>query len=305
MWSKWKRAVKEYDCVLCGAHILHGMLYVFQQGGHHNYRRVCETCAEEHIAPHRICNVKSSARSRSCSPGPHAALKYRAICPYCRLHKIVSTKDEAHEWMKTHEHGPRYFLKCDGYATKVDPENLIIDTLFDRSLNDPFKAVWAIMASALKWMDILNMPDVAVDMGPNNCPLCETYSQGQCATCPVALWTGKRNCEGSPYIAWRNHHWTVHDQWRDLTVVPGCDECRILANDELNFLLFLSEASDYEQYRNRRVSSCQSAVEIARIFQAVESDAFEDIPRNVMPSRTVPCGTAGTTCSKGGSVPEA
>lgn len=61
-----------------------------------------------------------------------------------------------------------------------------------------------------KWLAICEQRDK--DKGIINCPLCKKYYTDpgvielqSCRNCPVRKFTGKHECEGTPYYAWRNY----------------------------------------------------------------------------------------------------
>jgi len=243
MYLQWKRAQKQYVCKHCMASILPGTPYLFVRrygNGYHNIDEyACEVCGDTYDKQ-KISNVKPERRGLKPNiqwVRIQPTIKYRVVCPRCRAGRIVETEEKAHEWMRTHLHGS-FRWSWPG----VNPEQAIISLVKDRRFcydNDEAKV--ALAASALKWMDIIDMAGFAVDAGQDNCPLCSLYREGGCARCPVFLQTGKKLCEGTPYHDWWTHHWLEHNQWHDLTLHPECPECRILAYNELNFLLSLAE----------------------------------------------------------------
>lgn len=58
----------------------------------------------------------------------------------------------------------------------------------------------ALKGSIKKWAEVA-AGNIA-DKGADNCPLCDLYYANGCAGCPVAE-VGFKNCENSPFTAWR------------------------------------------------------------------------------------------------------
>jgi hypothetical protein len=80
--------------------------------------------------------------------------------------------------------------------------------------------------------------DKGEDTGTENCPLCLVFNSeecNECTECPVKRQTRQICCIGTPYIAWIKHQ-NTHDNAYPFRVVDGCDKCKRLTLDELNFL---------------------------------------------------------------------
>ena len=94
----------------------------------------------------------------------------------------------------------------------------------------------AIEGSVKKWENIL--AGTGLDKGVENCPLCKVFhsrtSKVFCEGCPVALKTGKRFCDDSPYEKWAYHQYDAHSHEYDGGM--KCKECARLARVELKFL---------------------------------------------------------------------
>ena len=93
-----------------------------------------------------------------------------------------------------------------------------------------------ISLSIRKWQDIEN--EKGRDLGQENCALC--FKHSGCRGCPVAEYTGRRGCYGTPHKAWLLHHRTMHET-EDQKVSPAmrvmCKECKRLARTMWEFLL--------------------------------------------------------------------
>ena len=96
------------------------------------------------------------------------------------------------------------------------------------------RQTWALKKSIKKWESIKNIKGY-VDRGCDNCQLCILYDSNYCKACPVFLTTGAEGCNDTPYTAWGRHFTSAHDSF-NYYIRQGCDECKELCNDELNFL---------------------------------------------------------------------
>lgn len=59
----------------------------------------------------------------------------------------------------------------------------------------------ALKGSIAKWDAIAG--GTGIDGGIEDCPLCDVFYKKSCAGCPVRKKTGRSQCVGSPYEAWR------------------------------------------------------------------------------------------------------
>ena len=83
----------------------------------------------------------------------------------------------------------------------------------------------SIMKSAVnKWNRIL--AGHTSDGGVLDCPPCRIFYILVCVGCPIATYTGKKFCKGSPYPAWYHHQNDAHGFMRRKIY---CEECRRLA----------------------------------------------------------------------------
>ncbi len=97
----------------------------------------------------------------------------------------------------------------------------------------------ALKQSIQKWKKVVD--GSGCDNGSENCALCERFGAGTCELlgeqCPVRKAIGKKDCRGTPFIAWQCHHKTKHN----ITDFPyrvqtKCKTCVTLAEKELEFL---------------------------------------------------------------------
>ncbi|MBI9085171.1 MAG: hypothetical protein JEZ11_16365 [Desulfobacterales bacterium] len=96
-------------------------------------------------------------------------------------------------------------------------------------------------ASVAKWDRII--AGKGTDGGVLDCPPCRIFYPLICFGCPIAQYTGKKFCKGSPYGAWYWHHIEVHDR---MFRKVYCPECLRLAENMRDFMkeivLHLKEA---------------------------------------------------------------
>ena len=86
-------------------------------------------------------------------------------------------------------------------------------------------------ASVRKWEKII--AGKGSDGGVLDCPPCRIYYFLVCTGCPIAEYTGKRFCKGSPYPAWYWHQIQAHDK---ILKKVYCSECRRLAENMRDFM---------------------------------------------------------------------
>lgn len=91
----------------------------------------------------------------------------------------------------------------------------------------------ALLGSIAKWQAIVD--GSGGDRHSKNCALCRVFLDAHdCVGCPVND-VSKTGCVGTPYSLWIKHHAT-HLVVGPLKIVEGCEECRLLATTELEFL---------------------------------------------------------------------
>lgn len=95
------------------------------------------------------------------------------------------------------------------------------------------------------------------DEGSRNCPLCQMFiarydDDGRvCSGCPVRRSTGKVECQGTPYVAWRSLHLSRGPISRRSTPFRAeTDEQRAAALEEMRYLesLLPTSASSPEDF---------------------------------------------------------
>jgi hypothetical protein len=87
-------------------------------------------------------------------------------------------------------------------------------------------------ASVAKWQRIID--GKGSDGGVLDCPPCRIFYMLVCTGCPIAGYTGKKFCKGSPYIEWYHHQLNVHDK---MIRKVYCPECLRLAHEMQNFMI--------------------------------------------------------------------
>ncbi len=90
--------------------------------------------------------------------------------------------------------------------------------------------------SIAKWQVIYDQG--GADPEHMNCALCDKYNGpgANCEECPVCLKTGHSWCDNSPYKKWVEHRRAKHEYIHN---GDTCAQCKVLAYDELNFLISL------------------------------------------------------------------
>ena len=91
-------------------------------------------------------------------------------------------------------------------------------------------------ASVRKWERIIT--GKGSDGGVVDCPPCRIFYMLVCFGCPIAQYTGKKFCKGSPYGAWYWHQLEEHDKIRKKVY---CPECLRLAKDMHAFMIEILE----------------------------------------------------------------
>jgi hypothetical protein len=91
-------------------------------------------------------------------------------------------------------------------------------------------------ASVAKWNRII--AGKGSDGGVLDCPPCRIYYLLVCTGCPIAAYTGRKFCRGSPYPAWYHHQNEVHGFMRRKIY---CDECVRLATEMRDFMIEIVE----------------------------------------------------------------
>ena len=102
-------------------------------------------------------------------------------------------------------------------------------------------------ASVRKWNKII--AGEASDGGVYDCPPCRIFYILVCIGCPIAEYTGKKFCKGSPYPAWYWHQLNVHDKIRRKVY---CPECLKLATDMRDFMIEIVEYLKEKQAKKER-----------------------------------------------------
>ncbi len=86
-------------------------------------------------------------------------------------------------------------------------------------------------SSVRKWEKII--AGKGSDGGVLDCPPCRIFYMLVCIGCPIAEYTGKKFCVGSPYPDWHAHQVEAHDKlWKKVY----CPECLRLAKEMRDFM---------------------------------------------------------------------
>ena len=94
----------------------------------------------------------------------------------------------------------------------------------------------ALQGSIKKWEQILN--EGGKDEGRENCPLCTLFFTKNCKGCPVFELADRAFCRATPYEEWEDHHSSWHHTGPAFPrcIHIGCQKCKDLAKEEVNFL---------------------------------------------------------------------
>jgi hypothetical protein len=91
-------------------------------------------------------------------------------------------------------------------------------------------------SSVRKWERII--AGKSSDGGVLDCPPCRIYYMLVCYGCPIAEFTGKKFCKGSPYVDWYWHQLEAHDK---LFKKVYCPECLKIAEKMRDFMAEIVE----------------------------------------------------------------
>ena len=108
-------------------------------------------------------------------------------------------------------------------------------------------------ASVRKWDRII--AGRGSDGGVLDCPPCRIFYVLVCYGCPIAEYTGKKFCKGSPYPAWYWHQIEAHDR---ILKKVYCPECLRLARDMRDFM---AEIVEYLKERRDRKDEKKTLIE--------------------------------------------
>ena len=106
-------------------------------------------------------------------------------------------------------------------------------------------------ASVRKWDRII--AGRSSDGGVLDCPPCRIYYALVCTGCPIAAYTGRRFCKGTPYGRWYHHQVDVHGFMRRKVY---CEECRRLATEMRDFMVaIVDHLSETKEKASRETAS--------------------------------------------------
>lgn len=91
-------------------------------------------------------------------------------------------------------------------------------------------------ASVRKWERII--AGKSSDGGVIDCPPCRIYYMMFCIGCPIADYTGKKFCRGSPYGRW---YWHQNDDHGFIRKKVYCPECLKHATAMRDFMIEIVE----------------------------------------------------------------
>ncbi|MFH1983096.1 MAG: hypothetical protein ABIL58_14735 [Pseudomonadota bacterium] len=88
------------------------------------------------------------------------------------------------------------------------------------------------------------------DGGVLDCPPCRIFYALICYGCPIAEYTGKKFCKGSPYPAWYWHHIEAHDK---IFRKVYCPECLRMATEMRDFMIEIVAHMKTERARKKAI----------------------------------------------------
>ena len=109
-------------------------------------------------------------------------------------------------------------------------------------------------ASVEKWNRII--AGKRSDGGIIDCPPCRIFYALVCFGCPIAEYTGKKFCKGSPYPDWYWHHIEEHDKIRRKVY---CPECLRLATAMRDYMIEIVDHMKAERERKRDLKASSAA----------------------------------------------
>jgi hypothetical protein len=90
-------------------------------------------------------------------------------------------------------------------------------------------------ASVRKWQRIID--GKGSDGGVLDCPPCRLFYMLVCVGCPIAAYSGKKFCKGTPYIPWYHHQMEAHGYMFRKVYCPQCRELAIDMRDYMQAIV--------------------------------------------------------------------
>jgi hypothetical protein len=109
-------------------------------------------------------------------------------------------------------------------------------------------------ASVEKWNRII--AGKRSDGGIIDCPPCRIFYVLVCFGCPIAEYTGKKFCKGSPYPDWYWHHIEEHD---NILRKVYCPECLRLATAMRDYMIEIVDHMKAERERKCDLKASSAA----------------------------------------------
>ncbi len=99
-------------------------------------------------------------------------------------------------------------------------------------------------SSVRKWDKIIH--ENRSDGGVLDCPPCRIFYFSLCFGCPIANYTGKKFCKGSPYGRWYWHQLEEHDKIRKKIYCPECLKFATEMRDFMKEIVLSLKAQEVE-----------------------------------------------------------
>ncbi len=90
-------------------------------------------------------------------------------------------------------------------------------------------------ASVRKWERII--AGKGSDGGILDCPPCRLFYMLVCVGCPIAAYSGKKFCKGTPYGAWYHHQMEAHGYMFRKVYCPQCRELAVAMRDYMQAIV--------------------------------------------------------------------
>lgn len=105
-------------------------------------------------------------------------------------------------------------------------------------------------ASVRKWNRII--AGKGSDGGVIDCPPCKIFYLLVCFGCPIAAYTGKKFCKGTPYGPWYHHQTNEHGYIRRKVYCPECKQLATAMRD------YMQEIVDHLKAEKERKESVET-----------------------------------------------
>ena len=160
-------------------------------------------------------------------------------CIGCPVPKIFCDKTPYKTWI-LHQHGKHSEFDTETYRVRCDKCKVLAQKEVDY-LSDILN-IELLKKSIKKWEDIRE--GTKTDLGSLNCALCQEYNgpntEIPCEGCPIE----RLFCRVTPYEMWTVHHNVKHSTPGPKSYKVRCDECKVIAQQEIDFLKYILKKAE-------------------------------------------------------------